>query len=175
MASLRRVSPRASLATRVNMARPHRTTGLSPPGDIRVPPSFSSQSTYPDQSGSTSTRANTPFMQKGETGAPLRIHLALLLGSKALVSQIWTRRWPVLVFPRDNEWPLSGESVHALALPLGFSWHVHRGPLVYILRETYECHQVFPRSKHTPISREARPLGQMTESLPGVIFRTAKG
>jgi len=85
-------------------------------------------------------------LQKGENDAPPRIHLALLLGSKASVSQTWTRRWPVLVFPRDNEWPLSGESVHALALPLGFSWHVHLGPLVYLLRETYECHQVFPRS-----------------------------
>ena len=59
------------------MARPCQTTSLSPPGDIRVPPSFSLQSTYPDQSGSTSTQTNTPFMQKGENEAPLRIQCTL--------------------------------------------------------------------------------------------------
>ena len=59
------------------MARPCQTTSLSPLGDIRVPPSFSSQSTYPDQSGSTSTRTNTPFMQKGENEAPLRTQSTL--------------------------------------------------------------------------------------------------
>ena len=52
------------------MARPCQTTSLSPAGDMQVPPSFSSQSTYPDQSGSTSTWINTPFMQKGENEAP---------------------------------------------------------------------------------------------------------
>ena len=81
----------------------------------------------------------------------------------------------MLVFPRDNEWPLSGESVHALALPLGFSWHVHLRPLVYLLRETYECHEVFPRSQHTPISREAHPLGQIPLSCkrmsPALLYR----
>ena len=59
------------------MARPCQTTSLSPPGDIRVPPSFSLWSTYPDQLGNTSTRTNTPFMQKGENEAPLRIQCAL--------------------------------------------------------------------------------------------------
>ncbi len=59
-------------------------------------------------------------LQKGENDAPLRIHLALILGSKASVSQTWTQRWHVLVFPRDNEWPLSGESAHTLASSLGF-------------------------------------------------------
>ena len=42
-----------------------------------MPPSFSLQSTYPDQSGSTSTRTNTPFMQKDENEAPLRIQCTL--------------------------------------------------------------------------------------------------
>ena len=38
-------------------------------------------------------------LQKGENDAPLWIHLALILGSKASISQTWTQRWHVLVFP----------------------------------------------------------------------------
>ena len=54
-------------------------------------------------------------LQKGENNAPLRIHLALILGSKASVSHTWTQKWHVMMFLWHNEWPLSGESVHTLA------------------------------------------------------------
>ena len=55
------------------------------------------------------------------------------------------------------------------------SWHVHIGPLVYLLRETYECHQVFPCSQHTPISREASQLGQILLSCKRVKMKLLYG
>ena len=35
------------------------------------------------------------------------------------------------------------------------SWHVHVRPLVYLLRETYKCHQVFPCSQQYPQQLES--------------------